>query len=256
MYISDLVPKHKDDCFIKYADDTCVIIKMSNLESCENRINGALNEIQTWAKENSMALNKDKTKFLKFGYSKHKGNLHNTIIDGIHECNELKILGVTIDSKLNWGEHVKNVVAKQYCRIHVLREISSYNITRQDLIKIYKACVNPLGTYCSSAFVGISDYQNEKLEIVLRRGHKVTCGDKCVDDDCVMKTTMTNIRKNFAIKQFCNIESTNGLLKDLVPGKMRHTNQYVSEKRRTNWRSGAFFVWTAKQLNNLSKRPQ
>ncbi|XP_068717088.1 uncharacterized protein [Montipora capricornis] len=53
-------------------------------------------------------------------------------------ANSLKILGVTIDSKLSYSEHISNMLKKVYAKIGVLRRLKRL-MTRNVSLSLYKA---------------------------------------------------------------------------------------------------------------------
>ena len=80
-------------------------------------------------------------------------------------ANSLKILGVTIDSKLTYYEHihVSNMLKKVYAKIGVLRRLKRL-MPRNVSLSLYKAYLLPHLEYCSPLLIGINKTLNSKLE--------------------------------------------------------------------------------------------
>ena len=109
LYINDL-PLSSNFDSILYADDTAMILSDSNINSLINRVNNELNIIDLWLRKNKLSLNYSKTSFIIFNEQPNKTfdyefklKINN---NPIKRVNSIKYLGVLIDSKLSWSEHV------------------------------------------------------------------------------------------------------------------------------------------------------
>ena len=109
LYINDL-PLSSNFDSILYADDTAMILFDSNINSLINRVNNELCIIDLWLRKNKLSLNNSKTSFIIFNKQPNKTcdyefklKINNNLIKRV---NSIKYLGVLIDSKLSWSEHV------------------------------------------------------------------------------------------------------------------------------------------------------
>src|SRR5437870_7222710 len=88
---------------------------LANTSTAQGRIQPYLNDIFTWTKQNDLQLNPDKsTSTLFTPYPAEYNttlnlNIDNTLIPTIRNP---KILGLTLDTKLNFKEHTKLTKAK------------------------------------------------------------------------------------------------------------------------------------------------
>ncbi|KAJ8033385.1 hypothetical protein HOLleu_23609 [Holothuria leucospilota] len=108
-----------------------------------------LNNIADWLAANKLSLNINKTKLLVF--DKIKGDtpqftlrFKDTLITS---SSSTKFLGVTIDNKLSWQEHITNVT-KSVAKISGVMNRLKYYIPSQTLLTIYNALILPHLTYC------------------------------------------------------------------------------------------------------------
>ena len=94
-------------------------------------INSELNLLSTWFKSNKLSLNTGKTFHMVFHRVRLNSNNNNNIImDGniLTKVNSAKYLGVIIDHKLNWIDHisyVKNKISKGIGIIYKARSVLS-----------------------------------------------------------------------------------------------------------------------------------
>ena len=78
-------------------------------------------------------------------------------------ANTLKILGVTIDNKLTYCEHISNMLKKVYAKIGVLRRLKRL-MSHDVSLSLYKAYLLPHLEYCGPLLIGINKTLNAKLE--------------------------------------------------------------------------------------------
>ena len=127
--MNDISHASKNLFNILYADDTSILLSGSDLQKLVFEINTELELILEWFKVNKLTLNIDKTYYMVFhrGRRKFKNNIELVINNmEIREIKCIKYLGVIIDSKLNWIDHityVKNKVAKG---IGIIRKASKF----------------------------------------------------------------------------------------------------------------------------------
>ena len=99
---------------IMYEDDTCLLINGNDLHTLIKQLNSELQFLFDWFKSNKLSLNTKKTFYMIF----HRARLKNTdqrIMDVIMDHStptkvvSFKYLGVIVDHKLNWIDHITNV---------------------------------------------------------------------------------------------------------------------------------------------------
>ena len=96
---------------IMNADDTSVLLSGKNFNDLICLINKELDLLSIWLNSNKLSLNTQKTFYRLFHRARIKGN--NSVVK-INDCvlnrvNIIKYLGVKIDHKLNWCEHISYV---------------------------------------------------------------------------------------------------------------------------------------------------
>ena len=101
-----------------FANDSNLFHSHKNLQSLELSINIELCKVHEWLLANRLSLNTDKTaqKHLTNNISLHISNKQ------IEQTNNMKYLGVLIDSQLNWKDHILSMSKK------ISKSISSNNL--------------------------------------------------------------------------------------------------------------------------------
>ena len=115
LYINDLGKICSSTTSILFADDTNIFKMGNNLKEMEDELNSELSKISIWLKANKLSLFIGKTHFMVFSNKRRKHYDLNIKIDGtkIEEVKKkTKFLGVIIDNKLTWKDHVAHVASK------------------------------------------------------------------------------------------------------------------------------------------------
>ena len=144
LYIIDLA-----NFTILYADDTNIFITGTNINELIFTLNQELKHLVKWLEANKLFFNTDETHFMIFSLKKSvtvesEILLNNTAIKQV-PCT--KFLGVYINSKLSWKDHivyVKNKISKGIGIINKARKYFDQNTLRT----LYYSFVYPYVTYC------------------------------------------------------------------------------------------------------------
>ena len=97
---------------ILYADNTCVLVSGYDLKALIKMLNDELIALNNWFKANKLSLNTKKIFFMIFHRSRIKQNVNNKVVIDNKELIKVesaKYLGVIIDRKLNWINHITHV---------------------------------------------------------------------------------------------------------------------------------------------------
>jgi hypothetical protein len=149
IYINDL-PFSSKLMPIIFADDTNVFLGGKSINQCIETINIEMNNLIKWIQCNRLSLNVTKTNYIIFSKSKVLSanllplTINNTVIDRVYS---LKFLGIVIDDKLSWSEHIKYIRGKISRSIGML-SCARKNLDRKTLIQLYYAFIYPYLSYC------------------------------------------------------------------------------------------------------------
>ena len=129
---------------ILFADDTCVLLSGNNLNTLVALRNTELISLNNWFKANKLSLNTKKSFFMIFHRSRIKTNSIGTILldnAKLIKVDYVKYLGVIIDHKLNWIEHIA------YVKNKIMYKARLY-LSKCTLLDLYYAYIYPYMTYC------------------------------------------------------------------------------------------------------------
>ena len=144
IYINDLHNVCRDSVPTLFADDTNLFYKGDKMEDLVKIINGELENISLWLKINKLSLNIKKTHFIMFQRGKSTMSIPDITIDNqpIDKVEKTKFLGVVIDSKLSWKNHICLVAGKLSKIIGMIIKAREY-LNRSALLTLYYSLCIP-----------------------------------------------------------------------------------------------------------------
>jgi hypothetical protein len=171
----------------------------------EEVINSDLAKVDQWYEENRMQRNHSKYQATVMG--KPKTNLEfrceNTTIPN---CEEMKLLGVTMENKLKFEEHVAKIcrkVSQQTAVLKRMRNILPYEIRSN----IYTCFIAPHFRYCSETWHFCNTITTDKLaEKVNKRAIRFVLKDRCIPyEELLAKLGHSTLRHERIKKNICNV---------------------------------------------------
>ena len=173
LYINDLVSIRHKSKPILFADDTNLFYKGNDADMLADEINNELRQISLWLKINKLSLNIGKTHFMIFTRKKRIKEIE-IQIDGknIEKVNSTKFLGVIIDHKLKWSEHVKYIAGKISRSCGVLNRARRC-LNRSAMLTLYYSFVYPYITYCNHVWGSTYPSNTDKLLKLQKRALRI-----------------------------------------------------------------------------------
>ena len=165
LYINDIVHCSKLLYFTLFADDTNLLAADRDLENLIQILNTELDKLSQWFKANKLSLNIKKTNFMVFGKRKTVNRRKIQLkIDGVEidQATQTKFLGVYIDNKLNWDEHVRQITKKVATGIWILKKACP-KLNSKTSLMLYNAFIQSHLAYCIIVWGGTSAKNLDKL---------------------------------------------------------------------------------------------
>lgn len=163
MYINSLPNIINNSQTILFADDTVIFHPVSNFDHNYNQIQKDLYHLHLWCRLNLLEINASKTKVMFFS-SKHLNSTSKPLrkfklgLSDLEFVEEYKYLGVTIDSKLSFTKHLKNLISTVSFKISQLRKIRK-SLSDKVALQLYKSMILPVMDYSDIFY----HHQNAKL---------------------------------------------------------------------------------------------
>ena len=202
IYINDIHTSAKEVIFHLFADDTCIFFSHKDLNVIESTLNNALGKISNWLIANKLSLNVDKSNLVIFSLNKspHQHDIK------IHINNELlepkdyaKYLGLSIDSKLTWRNHIDNVNNKLVKGVGILSKLRYY-VNEKTLITLYNAFIQPHINYGICAWGSAAKSNVNKIDNSSKKAVRIMNFKNKYDDTLNLYKEMGILTVNLSIK--------------------------------------------------------
>jgi hypothetical protein len=110
-------------CAMGYADDIVIIVQGKFTYSVRELMQAALNEVVKWTTKEGLRISPQKTVVVPFTTKKNIEGLGPLTLLGrqLQLLDGVKYLGEFLDSKLNWNQHLQNVIKKAQTMFAVVR---------------------------------------------------------------------------------------------------------------------------------------
>ncbi|KAK3508817.1 hypothetical protein QTP70_009615 [Hemibagrus guttatus] len=130
LFTHDCVLRHNSNIFIKYADDTTVVGRISNND--ESAYREEIQSLSAWCSMNNLTLNATKTKELIVDFGKSNSSRHSPIYinwSEVERVSSFKFLGVHISENLSWHLNTSTLVRKAHQCLYFLRRLKKVHLS-------------------------------------------------------------------------------------------------------------------------------
>ena len=165
---------------IMFADDTTLFISDKNIDNLTISFNRELSTLNNWFTANKLSLNLGKTHYLLFSSNPQIRSreidlkINNTPIE---KATNTKFLGVQIDDKLSWSQHIDYICSKIRRSIGIIKKASN-TLERNTLITLYYSIVFPYLCYCHIVWAKASSLYLDRLFKLQKRVVRIICNEE------------------------------------------------------------------------------
>ena len=132
LFLSDLFLVVKDVNFANYADDNTIYQSANNVDDVINDLQLSAEKLFRWFSDNQMKGNTDKCHLIMSTNNNPEIQVGDSLIKAI-DCE--KLLGLKIDYKLNFDDHVNSLCKKANSKLRALARATPYmNIEKKKLL--------------------------------------------------------------------------------------------------------------------------
>ena len=131
-----------------FADDNTIYSCNNNLQTILKNLKHDMVNVLKWFKVNSMKANPQKFQFMILGKSTRQTIILNINNIKIRESQSVELLGLTIDNRLTFKDHINMLCHRACYKLHALRRIRKY-LTLGKSKLLYNAFINNQFNYAS-----------------------------------------------------------------------------------------------------------
>ena len=167
IFINDLLFSMNDTTICNFADDNTLYACDTSLDNIFHRLNTDISNVIQWFNCNSMVANPAKFQVIFLGINNENLRLN---IDGniINSTNTVKLLGVTIDDKLCFHPHIKELCKKANQKTMALLRIRKY-LTQAKADLICNSYIMSSFKYCPLIYMFCEKRSNNLMNATQRR---------------------------------------------------------------------------------------
>ena len=208
IFQNDMTYEIKKCSISMYADDHQLFVSGKSTKEVEKELNSDIENASKWYQDKFLIANKDKYQAMVIRESKPNDKEIEVKVNEmeIEQTSSMKLLGASIDDRLNFTEHIKNVSTKASQRVGVIFRLRNLIPTETKLL-LYKTAILPHLTYCDTIWHFCKASDKRKLERVQERALRaVYCGKNSSYNELLRHAklqTLNNRRlQNIAIMMF------------------------------------------------------
>ena len=177
LYINDFPQCLSSTVCHLFADDTTVYATGKTLKEAESNLQAELYNISDWFTRNRLSLNVPKSCAMVFDQSRGEKAVNLSVNNHVlTQETSTKLLGVVIDDKLNWSQHITYLVSKLSPKVSLLSRLK-HTLSPALLNTVYKSIIQPLFDYCDTVWGDCSKSQQLILQRLQNRAARIITGD-------------------------------------------------------------------------------
>ena len=187
-----------------YADDGKFFTSINSIHDCISFNNDMFN-IQQWCVDNGMSLSLNKCSILHIGSNNphYKYSINGTSFQTVETIRDL---GVTIDSELNFDQHIRSTVHRASVRLNNIMKLFFHHEPSLKIM-LYKVFVRPLLEYCTSVWFPKTKGQVKLIESVQRKFTRFYCGCKKLEspsyDNRLKSSGLVSLSRRRLVSDLC-----------------------------------------------------
>ena len=175
LYVNDIMDSNLISDLNMFADDTAIVAHGSVLTDVVAQITGDIEKLGDWLNYNKLTVNLDKTKCMYFGKGLYEENhMLEVNVNGVklEFVKSFSYLGITIDTKLQFNEHIKNATRNAGHKVYMLSRIR-HCINKKTALAIFKSMILPYLEYGNIFYGTCSEFNKYKLQVIQNNGLKI-----------------------------------------------------------------------------------
>ena len=267
IYMNDLNEAVESCKILSYADDTTLYFSSKHASNIQVAINNDIVKLEKWFLENKMKLNENKTEFMLVQPQSKENRfskIHITIKSRLIKHSEtLKILGITINSKMKWDTHINDVIRGCKYQLRAFRRCMRYlNIDERKML--YNSCIASRLAYGDIIWKESTEQLKYRLQVIQNQAARAILSKKPrTSADPLLKELnwikLTDKRQLHCEVLFHKIvnETAPKSLQEMLQRYKNHNNnndlrnQYYIPSYRTNTMGNSYYITTIKTWNKI-----
>ena len=219
-----------------FADDCCIWKAGKNTNYNARIVQEYFNKFQIWSNKWGLRISTTKTTAVVFSHQREDERGIKMMVGEVPIKLEksVKFLGVILDKKLTWKEHIENVIERCKTRINLLRALSGtdWGSSKKTLLMLYRSVIRPIIDYGSIAYDSAAAYLKNRLNIIQSTVLRICCGAMrmtpviALQIECgetSLELRRKELQLKYSAKLISNLENPTGdILKDCWQNRLTY----------------------------------
>ena len=144
LYANDISSCLKHSKYILFADDTTLFVSDEIEDNLYRKMNEDLKGLTDWCNANSLKINVNKTNYMLFNAKTNTNPSRSRLVladTPLNQVKQFKLLGIFIDEKLLWKEHINYLCIKIGQGLYGLRRVKHY-VSNETMKKLYYSLIH------------------------------------------------------------------------------------------------------------------
>ena len=165
LYIIYVTKPEITRCRVQFADDIALTNAWKSTMGATNGLLKGMDELHNWCNKWRIKLNTGKTNIMLFSRKPEPKIQPIRYKDSdLLTKPEMKFLGITLQPRLQWRLHIKEINSKMRAKISQLHKLRIKGVSQKNLTLLYKGLIRPHAGYCTTAWANISNSHLETLQ--------------------------------------------------------------------------------------------
>ena len=183
VFINDIFYFIHKGTLYNYADDNTLSYCTSNFDELVNVLQEESNILIDWFTFNCMQANPDKFQAIAVGKRTSSRNPSFDIRNANIKCDDVvKLLGVNLDSNLNFNSHISSICSKAAQQLNILKRIGK-NLCRLSRLTIFHSFILSNFSFCPLTWHFCGKSNTDKIEKIQERALRFVYDDYCSSYD-------------------------------------------------------------------------
>lgn len=159
-----------------FADDLAIFVRGNDQQHIQQQLQISINRLTKWGETTGLKFSAEKTKIINFTRKRKETpvalNMYEAALPQVQEC---RFLGLIMDRRLKWTQHITELKQKCQTRLNLLKVLngSSWGSDRKCLLRLYASHIRSIldygcaaySTACSTGLKQLDTIQNQALRI-------------------------------------------------------------------------------------------
>ena len=168
IFLNDIFVSLQTSDLANYSDDSTLYTSDKSISNIINSLSHDFTISSKWFYNNFMVLNPDKCSFMLLGVDTEFQTNLECGNETLKNSKQEKVLGVTIDKKLNFALHLSNITKNANIKFNALTRVQK-NMTRDKKKHIFSSFIKSQFTYCPLVCIFFIKHSIGKINSIKQR---------------------------------------------------------------------------------------